>query len=63
MIAMQIDAPHRPLRRVERPMPRPDSGQVLIEISACGVCRTDLHVLDGGIAAHYPVIPGPGGVS
>jgi propanol-preferring alcohol dehydrogenase len=31
---------------------------VLIEIAACGVCRTDLHVLDGEIAAHYPVIPG-----
>ena len=58
MIAMQIDAPHRPLRRVERPMPRPAAGQVSIEISACGVCRTDLHVLDGEIAAHYPVIPG-----
>ena len=58
MIAMQIDAPHRPLRRVERPMPRPAAGQVLIEISACGVCRTDLHVLDGEVAAHYPVIPG-----
>ena len=55
---MQIDAPHRPLRRVERPMPHPSAGQVLIEISACGVCRTDLHVLDGEIRARYPIIPG-----
>lgn len=58
MIAMQLDAPHRPLRRVERPMPQPAAGQVLIQVSACGVCRTDLHVLDGEVAAHYPVIPG-----
>jgi len=58
MIAMQIDAPHRPLRRVERPMPQPAAGQVLIEVSACGVCRTDLHVLDGEIRARYPIIPG-----
>ena len=58
MIAMQIDAPHQPLRRVERPTPRPAAGQVLIEISACGVCRTDLHILDGEVTAAHPVIPG-----
>lgn len=58
MVAMQIDAPHAALRRVERPVPRPGAGQLLIAVSACGVCRTDLHVADGEIPARYPVIPG-----
>lgn len=58
MIAMQIDAPGRPLRRVEREVPVPGPGEVLIAVGACGVCRTDLHVLDGEIPAHYPVVPG-----
>lgn len=58
MIAMQLDAPGRPLRRVERPLPVAGPGEVLIEVAACGVCRTDLHVADGEIAARYPIIPG-----
>lgn len=58
MIAMQIDAPHESLRRVERPIPRPGAGQLLVAVMACGVCRTDLHVADGEIPARYPVIPG-----
>jgi len=58
MIAMQIDAPGSALRRVERDLPQPGVGELLVEVSACGVCRTDLHVLDGEIAAHYPIIPG-----
>jgi len=58
MIAMQIDAPGRPPRRVERPVPRPGPGELLVRVAACGVCRTDLHVLDGEIPAHYPIVPG-----
>ncbi|GFM27827.1 zinc-dependent alcohol dehydrogenase family protein [Novosphingobium sp. PY1] len=58
MTAMQIDGPHQVPRRVERPVPQPGPGEVLVKIAACGVCRTDLHVLDGEVAAHYPVIPG-----
>ena len=58
MQAMQLDAPRSPLRRVERPMPSPGAGELLIEVSACGVCRTDLHILDGDIAGRLPVIPG-----
>jgi len=58
MIAMQIDAPHRPPRRVERPVPRPGAQELLVKVAACGVCRTDLHVLDGEIPAHYPIVPG-----
>lgn len=58
MIAMQINSARTPLQRVERTLPKPGTGELLIEIAACGVCRTDLHVLDGEIPAHYPVIPG-----
>ncbi len=58
MQAMQCDGPGRKLRLVTRDVPAPAAGEVLLEISACGVCRTDLHVLDGEIPAHYPVIPG-----
>jgi alcohol dehydrogenase, propanol-preferring len=58
MSAMQIEAPGKPLRRIERDVPRPGPGQVLIAVKACGVCRTDLHVLDGEVPAHYPIIPG-----
>src|SRR3546814_6024644 len=58
MAASQIDAPDRPLRRVQRPVPTPGRNELLIRVSACGGCRTDLHVLDGEIAASYPIIPG-----
>jgi alcohol dehydrogenase, propanol-preferring len=58
MIAMQINGPGKPLEKVERAVPKPGAGELLIEVAACGVCRTDLHVLDGEIAARYPVIPG-----
>lgn len=58
MIAMQIDAPGRPLRRVERPVPRPGPHELLVRVAACGVCRTDLHVLDGEVPARYPIVPG-----
>nr|WP_188071217.1 zinc-dependent alcohol dehydrogenase family protein [Sphingobium jiangsuense] len=58
MTAMQIDAPGRPLRRVQREVPRPGPGELLVRVVACGVCRTDLHVLDGEVAATYPIIPG-----
>jgi propanol-preferring alcohol dehydrogenase len=55
---MQIKQPHRPLLRIERAIPAPGPGELLIEVAACGVCRTDLHVLDGEIAATYPIVPG-----
>lgn len=58
MYAMQLEGPGQPLRLVERPIPEPKPDEVLIEVAACGVCRTDLHVADGEIPAHYPVIPG-----
>src|SRR5258705_2144534 len=47
MHAMVLDAPRTPLRSAELPDPRPGAGQVLVRVRACGVCRTDLHVVDG----------------
>jgi alcohol dehydrogenase, propanol-preferring len=47
MKAMVLDAPGRPLREAELPDPEPAPGQVLLEVRACAVCRTDLHVADG----------------
>jgi propanol-preferring alcohol dehydrogenase len=44
---MVLDAPGRPLRLEERPPPEPAAGQLLVRVLACGVCRTDLHVVDG----------------
>jgi len=49
MQAMQLQKQQRPLALVELPVPKPAPGQILIRVSACGVCRTDLHVLDGDL--------------
>lgn len=58
MHAMVFDGPGQPLHSRESDIPEPGPGQLLLEVKACGVCRTDLHVADGEIAAHYPVVPG-----
>jgi propanol-preferring alcohol dehydrogenase len=56
---MVLDAPGRGLRAAELPVPEPREGQRLIRVHACGVCRTDLHVLDGDVrCSHFPVVPG-----
>ena len=47
MRAMVLERAGEPLRPAELPAPRPEAGQVLISVSACGVCRTDLHIVDG----------------
>jgi propanol-preferring alcohol dehydrogenase len=44
---MLLDAPRSALRLGELPDPEPGPGEVLLEVAACGVCRTDLHILDG----------------
>jgi len=44
---MLLDGPRRPLRLADPPQPQPGPGQILIQVKACGVCRTDLHVADG----------------
>ena len=59
MKAMQLAAPRTALTLVDLPTPRPGRGQLLIKVSACGVCRTDLHVVDGELArGKLPIIPG-----
>ena len=59
MRAAILEAPGRPLRVVERPPPVPGPGQVLLRVRACAVCRTDLHLLDGEVAAgHLPLVLG-----
>jgi len=63
MRAMQLAAPapvaEAPLRLVDVPVPKPGSGEVLLKVRACGVCRTDLHILEGELPPHRsPVVPG-----
>ena len=50
MRAIVFDGPGRPLRCEQRPVPRPEPGQLLLEVKACGVCRTDLHLFDGELS-------------
>ena len=50
MRAMVLDAPRRPLRLIDMPDPEPGPGQILLRVRACGVCRTDLHIVDGDLA-------------
>jgi len=59
MRAMVLEKPGQPLRESERPVPRPGPGQVRLRVLACGVCRTDLHVVDGELPdLGHPVVPG-----
>lgn len=56
---MILDAPGRPLRDAEVDPPRPGRDQVLLRVHACGVCRTDLHVVDGELPdPALPLVPG-----
>ena len=59
MRAMVFSEPGRSLRETDLPMPEPQQGQVLVQVRACAVCRTDLHVLDGELARpKLPLVPG-----
>lgn len=59
MYAMVLSARGAPLTFQQRPDPVPGAGEVRVKISACGVCRTDLHVVDGELPGiSYPIIPG-----
>jgi len=59
MRAMVLREPKQPLVTEERPEPWPGAGQVLLKVKACGVCRTDLHVVDGELPHPKPdVVPG-----
>ena len=57
--AIVLEAVGRPLKLIEQETPRPGDGQVLVEVAACAVCRTDLHVVDGDLAhPKLPLVPG-----
>jgi alcohol dehydrogenase, propanol-preferring len=59
MHAMALTARGARLTPLERPDPTPEPRQVRVKVSACGVCRTDLHVVDGELPdIPYPIIPG-----
>jgi propanol-preferring alcohol dehydrogenase len=59
MHAMVLAAPGAPLRYEPREDPTPGPGEVRVKVSACGVCRTDLHVVDGELPdIAYPIVPG-----
>ena len=59
MRAMVLDRPGAPLVLRERALPHPGRGEILVEVKACGVCRTDLHVVDGELPRpKLPVVPG-----
>jgi alcohol dehydrogenase, propanol-preferring len=54
MRAMVFHEVGQPLRPEERPIPQPGPGELLIRVLACGVCRTDLHLLDGEVDIPHP---------
>src|SRR6266536_6217990 len=57
--AMVLEAPGRALRAVELPDPAPGPGELLLRVLACGVCRTDLHIVDGELTKpKLPLVPG-----
>lgn len=59
MKAMVLQAQGKPLRMVDVPTPEPGEGQVRVRVSACAVCRTDLHIVDGELTQpKLPLIPG-----
>jgi propanol-preferring alcohol dehydrogenase len=63
MHAMRLSKPSaaraRPLQPVDVPLPRPQAGELLLAVAACGVCRTDLQLCEGDLVAHrLPIVPG-----
>jgi propanol-preferring alcohol dehydrogenase len=57
--AMVLAAPGRPLVLEDRPDPQPGAGEIRLRVEACGVCRTDLHIVDGELPdLRRPVVPG-----
>ncbi len=59
MRAMVLTAPGKPLQAKDIPVPGPGPGQVQLQVTVCGICRTDLHVVDGDLKeARLPLVPG-----
>jgi propanol-preferring alcohol dehydrogenase len=59
MRAMVLETAREPLEPVELPDPQPREGEILLRVRACGVCRTDLHIVDGELTKpKLPLVPG-----
>src|ERR1700716_1434539 len=59
MRAMILEKPRQPLRSRDAPKPKLGAGQLLVRVSTCAVCRTDLHIVDGELPnPKLPLIPG-----
>lgn len=59
MLAMQVTQAGAPLQAVDLPVPEPGPHEVLVQVLACGVCRTDLHIIDGELPPRHPgMVPG-----
>lgn len=59
MLAMRTSTPGGPLVAVDLPVPSPGPGQIRVQVLACGVCRTDLHIIDGDLPQrHAGIVPG-----
>jgi D-arabinose 1-dehydrogenase-like Zn-dependent alcohol dehydrogenase len=59
MLAAVLPGPGQPLQLVERPVPEPGDGEVLVRVQACGVCGSDVFLQDGGfVGAPMPIVPG-----
>jgi propanol-preferring alcohol dehydrogenase len=59
MRAMVLERQREPLRLTDLPEPEPGPGEVLLEVAACGICRTDIHIVDGELTEpKLPLVPG-----
>ena len=59
MLAMTLSGPGQPLGMTDLPMPEPGEHDIVIKVLACGVCRTDLHIVDGDLPPrHAGIVPG-----
>src|SRR5437764_11156763 len=59
MRAMVLEKPRQRLMLLDVAKPKPDAGQLLVRLSACAICRTDLHIVDGELPdPKLPLIPG-----
>lgn len=59
MLAMRTSTPGGPLVAVDLAVPHPGPGEIQVQVLACGVCRTDLHIIDGDLPQRHPgIVPG-----
>jgi D-arabinose 1-dehydrogenase-like Zn-dependent alcohol dehydrogenase len=58
MRAVQVSRPGGPLELVERPVPAPGPGSVLVKVEACGICHSDVAVIEGHLPVAFPRVPG-----